>query len=384
MQIDAADRQSELSDTRVLRVELEDRSYEILIGTGLIETAGDRIRTLAPDSRLAIVTDSHIAELYLPPLERQLKQDTHLGSIVVPHGENSKSFDQLIDLTEKLLALGTERGDVIVALGGGVVGDLTGFAASIVRRGINFVQIPTTLLSQVDSSVGGKTGINSPKGKNLIGTFHQPSLVLADIGVLDTLPKRQFTAGYAELVKIGLIQDKNFFGWLEKNWNDVFDSNGCERAQAIEVACKAKAAIVSNDERETGTRALLNLGHTFGHALEAWAGYSDRLLHGEAIAIGIIMAFRFSHSLGLCPPGLASRIKSHFTDVGLPTEISNVPGPDRPQPLDLVKLMSQDKKMTGGMPTYILAKDIGDTFIARDIPNEKLAEFLTTQCEENS
>jgi shikimate kinase/3-dehydroquinate synthase len=315
----------------------------------------------------------------------QLKeQGSHLGSIIVPEGETSKSYDQLFALSEELLALETERRDILIAFGGGVVGDLAGFAASIVRRGIHFVQIPTTLLSQVDSSVGGKTGINSPQGKNLIGAFHQPDLVLADTSVLETLPKRQFKAGYAELAKIGLIQDKQFFSWLEKNWKAILNSNGDERARAIEVACRAKAVIVSEDERETGRRALLNLGHTFGHALEAWAGYGDRLLHGEAIAIGAILAFRFSESLGLCPSGTASRVTSHFRDVGLPTEISNVPGQHRPQALELLKLMSQDKKIVGGVPAFILTKGIGEAFITRDVPRDKLAAFLTEQCKESS
>ena len=274
------------------------------------------------------MTDANVAALHLPVLKASLDaQGLLLGEVVVAPGEASKSFPVLATLSEQLLELGVERGDCVIAFGGGVVGDLAGFAASILRRGVRVVQMPTTLLAQVDSSIGGKTGIDTRQGKNLIGTFHQPSLVLADIAVLSTLSAREFTAGYAEVVKYGLLGDAPFFAWLEANWQAVFSTPGAERRHAVETSARAKAAIVEADEKEEkGTRALLNLGHTFGHALEAYAGYSDRLLHGEAIAIGMRLAFAFSVELGLCPADDASRVERHLTAVGLPTKIAAIPG----------------------------------------------------------
>jgi 3-dehydroquinate synthase len=300
--------------------------------------------------------------------------------MVVAPGESSKSFPVLAQVSEQLLELGVERGDVVVALGGGVVGDLGGFAASILRRGVRLVQIPTTLLAQVDSSVGGKTGIDTAQGKNLIGAFHQPSLVLADISVLDTLSPREFRAGYAEVMKYGLLGDAPFFAWLEHSWPRIFSGDGPERAEAIATSCRAKTAIVEADEREeSGIRALLNLGHTFGHALEAYAGYSDRLLHGEAIAIGMRMAFTFSAEEGLCAEGDAARVERHLAAVGLPAEIADIPG-EAPSAERLLALMAQDKKVQGGKLALVLVRGIGQAFVERNIPMDRLSAFLTREC----
>jgi 3-dehydroquinate synthase len=280
---------------------------------------------------------------------------------------------------EGLLGLGIERGDLVVALGGGVIGDVSGFAAAILRRGVRAVQIPTTLLAQVDSSVGGKTGINTPQGKNLVGAFHQPSLVLADTDALATLPAREMRAGYAEVAKYGLLGDAPFFEWLEGNAARLFGNDPTVLIQAIETSVKAKAAIVARDETETGDRMLLNLGHTFGHALEAWAGFSSRLLHGEAVAIGMAQAFRFSEGEGLCAAGTATRVEKHLRSVGLPTRVADIPGPGRPTVAELVALMGQDKKVKAGRMTFILARGIGDTFITRDVVPETLAKFLEAE-----
>jgi 3-dehydroquinate synthase len=302
------------------------------------------------------------------------------GEAIVSPGEASKSFSVLAPLCESLLALGVERGDCIIALGGGVVGDLAGFAASILRRGVRVVQMPTTLLAQVDSAIGGKTGIDTRQGKNLIGTFHQPSLVLADISVLSTLSPREFRAGYAEVVKYGLLGDAAFFAWLEQNWAEVFGGQGGKRRHAVETSARAKAKIVEEDELETsGTRALLNLGHTFGHALEAYAGYSDRLLHGEAIAIGMRLAFTFSTELGLCPADDAARVERHLAAAGLPTKIAAIPG-RRPAPDELLQLMAQDKKVKGGKLALVLVHGIGTAFVERDVPLERLTKFLAEEC----
>jgi len=298
--------------------------------------------------------------------------------VVVAPGEQSKSFPVLADVCERLLELGVERSDVVIALGGGVVGDLAGFAASILRRGVRLVQMPTTLLAQVDSSVGGKTGIDTPQGKNLIGSFHQPSLVLADISVLATLAPREFRAGYAEVMKYGLLGDASFFAWLEQTWPQIFSGEGGPRASAIAGSVRAKAAIVEADEREeSGTRALLNLGHTFGHALEAFDGYSDRLLHGEAIAIGIVLAHRFSGELGLIAADAAERARAHLAAVGLPTAIADIPGSDRPSVDALMEIMKQDKKVSAGRLTFILTRGIGQAFVARDVADAQVREFLT-------
>jgi len=356
-------------------VELGSRSYDILIGAGLIGEAGKLIAERLPKARAAIVTDATVAGLHLPPLADSLERAGIAATpIVVPPGESSKSFATLETVVDGVLAARLERGDVVVALGGGVVGDLAGFAASIVRRGMNFVQVPTTLLAQVDSSVGGKTGINSPRGKNLVGAFHQPRLVLADTGALDTLSPRHFRAGYAEVVKYGLIDDAPFFTWLEANRPAVF-AGGAARTEAIAVSCRAKARVVAADETEAGQRALLNLGHTFGHALEAATGYSDRLVHGEAIAIGMVLAFAFSARLGLCAPEDGARVEAHFRDAGLPTRLAEVPG-GLPDADALLALIAQDKKVARGRLTFILARGIGEAFIAHDVDPGEVRGFL--------
>jgi len=275
---------------------------------------------------------------------------------------------------EAIIAARIERNDLVIALGGGVVGDLAGFAAAVVRRGLDYVQVPTTLLAQVDSSVGGKTAINSLHGKNLVGMFHQPILVTADTALLDTLPPRDFRAGYAELAKFGLLGDAGFFAWLEANWKDVF-AGGPAREHAIAVACRGKAGVVARDERETGERALLNLGHTFGHAFEAAAGFSDRLLHGEAVALGIVCAFEFSTRLGLLPGNDAGRVAHHLAAVGLPTHIRDVPGLDVTAD-HLMDLIAQDKKVRRGKLTFILSHGIGRAFIASDVDPAQVRAFL--------
>ena len=312
----------------IIEVALPGRSYAIVIGENLLAASGRRIAAAVKGARAAIVTDANVAALYLPALKSSLaEQGLLLGEVVIEPGEASKCFPVLASLCERLLELGVERGDCVIAFGGGVVGDLAGFAASILRRGVRVVQMPTTLLAQVNSAIGGKTGIDTKQGKNLIGAFHQPSLVLADIAVLSTLSPREFRAGYAEVVKYGLLGDAPFFAWLEANWSAVFSTSGAERRCAVETSARAKAHIVEADEKEEkGTRALLNLGHTFGHALEAYAGYSDRLLHGEAIAIGMRLAFTFSVAAGLCPAGDAARVERHLAAVGLPVRIAAIPG----------------------------------------------------------
>jgi 3-dehydroquinate synthase len=331
-----------------------------------------------PGARVAIVTDATVATYHLKALVESFGAAC-LGTVILPAGEATKSFAMLAHLTEKLLETGLERGDLVVALGGGVIGDLTGFSASILRRGVRFVQIPTTLLAQVDSSVGGKTGINTPQGKNLAGAFHQPSLVLADTDLLSTLPLRQLRAGYAEVIKYGLLGDARFFSRLEARWQGLFGNDLAELTNAIETSVRAKAAIVARDETETGERMLLNLGHTFGHALEAWAGYSDRLLHGEAVAIGMAQAFRFSATRGLVSTAVAARVETHLRAVGLPTRVADIPGPDAPEVATLVRLMGQDKKVQRGQMTFILVHGIGAAFVSRDVGADELCAFLATE-----
>lgn len=365
-----------LQDVRTVNVPLGDRAYDVLIGPGLLARAGALIGARLGAGRCAIVTDANVARHHLGTLEAALtREGRHVGSITLPPGESTKSFRELEPLCERLLELGLERGDLVVALGGGVIGDLAGFAAAILRRGVRFVQIPTSLLAQVDSSVGGKTGIDTPQGKNLIGAFHQPGLVLADTDTLRTLSARELRAGYAEVAKYGLLGDAAFFAWLEKNHKAVFALQAEPLTHAVETSVKAKAGIVGRDETEQGERALLNLGHTFGHAFEAWCGYSDRLLHGEAIAIGMAIAFRFSADLGYCDAAAADRAAAHFRAVGLPTRIAEIPG-DKPDVEALMKLMAQDKKVRGGKLTFILARGVGEAFIARDVPADKVIAFL--------
>ncbi|MGI9414326.1 MAG: 3-dehydroquinate synthase [Hyphomicrobiales bacterium] len=357
-------------------VELGARSYAIQIGPGLLARAGAFIAPLLKRPKTVIVTDDNVARLHLERLEAALDQAAIAStSVVVPAGEQSKNFDKLADVCEKLLDAGVERQDTIIAFGGGVVGDLAGFAAAILRRGVEFIQIPTTLLAQVDSSVGGKTGINAASGKNLIGAFHQPVLVLADIDVLDTLPERELKAGYAEVAKYGLIADAAFYGWLEDNADGLFAGDAAARITAIETSCRAKAALVAQDEREAGARALLNLGHTFGHALEAATGYSDRLLHGEGVAIGTVLAHRFSERLGHCAQGCGDRVAGHFSGHGLPTHPQDIPG-TLPGPDELLRLMYQDKKTVAGKLTFVLTRGIGQAFIAHDVAESDVRAFL--------
>ena len=307
-----------------VNVALGERSYDIVIGRGLLPSLGQRIAALRPGAKAAIVSDETVAQHHLAAaLAAAAGAKLEASTIVVPPGESSKCFSVLDRVCEALIAARIERGDLVVALGGGVIGDLAGFAAAVVRRGLDYVQVPTTLLAQVDSSVGGKTAIDSRHGKNLIGAFHQPILVVADTALLDTLPPREFRAGYAEVAKYGLIGDAGFFAWLEANWQEVF-AGGPAREHAIAVSCRAKAAIVARDERETGERALLNLGHTFGHAFEAAAGFSERLLHGEAISLGMVCAFEFSARRGLLPTADAARVERHLAAVGLPTRLRQV------------------------------------------------------------
>ncbi|MDP1732324.1 MAG: 3-dehydroquinate synthase [Devosia sp.] len=361
-----------------IRVPLGDRSYDIVIGDDLIDTAGERLRAQFPGRRFGIVTDTEVAREQLPRLSRSMER-AGLGyaTITVPNGEASKSFSRLGEVVEAILEARLERGDIILALGGGVIGDLAGFAAAIARRGMDFVQLPTSLLAQVDSSVGGKTGINSPHGKNLIGAFHQPRLVLADLSALNTLPPRQFAAGYAEVVKYGLIDDEVFFFWLEEHRAGIFAGDAA-RAEAIARACAAKARFVLADEKETGIRALLNLGHTFGHALEAATGYSDRLLHGEGVAIGMVLAHGFSARLGLAPSQDTGRVAAHLKAAGLPTRLADIPG-DLPDTAFLMNAITQDKKVVRGALTFILTRGIGQAFIEKDVDAAAVAAFIEEQ-----
>jgi 3-dehydroquinate synthase len=361
--------------TEIVKVRLGKRSYDIVIGDGILAEAGKRIAKLRPGTAVAIVTDGNVAHHHLAALERSLETaKISYRSVLLSAGEGTKSYSNLETVAEAILQSRIERGDLVIALGGGVIGDLAGFAAAVVRRGVDFVQIPTTLLAQVDSSVGGKTGINSPQGKNLIGAFHQPALVLADLKTLDTLPAREFRAGYAEVAKYGLINDAKFFEWLEKNWREVF-AGGAARAKAVATSCKAKAAIVARDERERGERALLNLGHTFGHALEAATGYSDRLLHGEGVALGMVLAFKLSAKLKLCKPADVTRVVKHLENAGLPVRLSQIPGA-LPGPDGLVALMAQDKKVVRGKLVFILARGIGKAFVAKNVDPKILREIL--------
>jgi 3-dehydroquinate synthase len=359
-------------------VPLGERAYDIVIGRGLLSSLGKRLAAIRPNVRVAIVTDSAVAPLYLDMTEASLSE-AGISSvrIIVPQGEKSKSFRVFERVCETLIAERIERGDVVVALGGGVVGDLAGFASAVVRRGLEVAQVPTTLLAQVDSSVGGKTGINSQHGKNLIGAFQQPILVVADTALLDTLPAREFRAGYAEVVKYGLIGDEAFFAWLEANWREVF-AGGAAREHAIAVSCRAKAGTVARDERESGERALLNLGHTFGHALEAATGFSERLLHGEGVAVGMTLAFAFSARSGLMPVSEAERIASHLAAVGLPTRMSEISG-ELPGPDGLLELMAQDKKVKRGKLALILARGIGKSFIEPNVDQAEIQAFLAEQ-----
>jgi shikimate kinase/3-dehydroquinate synthase len=361
---------------RRVRVELAQRGYDIHIGGGLLRTAPLLIEKSLGPARCAIVSDENVAKQHLPALETSLAAGGRLaGSVVLRPGEATKCFAELDRLCQRLLELGLERSDAVIALGGGVIGDLAGFAASILRRGVRYVQMPTTLLAQVDSSVGGKTGINTPQGKNLIGSFHQPALVIADTDLLATLPPREMRAGYAEVAKYGILGDRSLYEWLEGHWQDIFQHNPKALIEAVARCVGIKAGIVARDETETGERALLNLGHTFGHALEAWTGYSDRLLHGEAVSIGVCLAAGLSEELKHCPPQTAARVAAHLKTVGLPTRIRDIPGP-LPGPDELVALMRQDKKVRSGRLTLILMKDIGSAFATRQVEPEQVRDYL--------
>lgn len=354
--------------TETLRVDLAERGYDIHIGSGLIDRAGTLMAPVMRGGRAFVVTDDTVAPLYLNRLLASLdKAGIGHHDTVLTHGEGTKDFAHLEALLDAMLEARCERSTMVVALGGGVVGDLTGFAAAILQRGVDFVQVPTTLLAQVDSSVGGKTGINTRHGKNLVGSFHQPRLVLADTAALASLPRRQVLAGYAEVVKYGCIDEPDFFSWLEENGFQVIVGDEAARRHAVAVSCRAKARIVAADEREGGVRALLNLGHTFCHALEAETGFSDALLHGEAVAIGMVMAFRLSVRLGLAPAEDAARLERHLAKVGLPT------GLPRNRAWDVERLlhhMAGDKKVKDGKVTFVLARGIGQSFLSNEVPAE--------------
>ncbi|MGY4228584.1 3-dehydroquinate synthase [Bradyrhizobium sp. USDA 4503] len=360
-------------------VALGDRAYDIVIGRDVLQSLGERVAALRPGVRTAIVTDRTVAKHWLEPTEASLAAaGVPTSRIVVEEGEGSKSYATLTEVSEALIAAKIERNDLVIALGGGVVGDLAGFAAAILRRGVDFVQVPTSLLAQVDSSVGGKTGINSPQGKNLIGAFHQPVLVIADTSVLDTLSPRQFRAGYAEVAKYGILGDEAFFAWLEKNHTDIF-AGGAGREHAIATSCRAKAGVVSRDERETGERAMLNLGHTFGHALEAATGFSDRLFHGEGVAVGMVLAAEFSAQLGMISSDDAGRIARHLSAVGLPTRLQDIAGFAQEGLADadaLLALMAQDKKVKRGKLTFILLEAVGRAVIANNVEPQPVRDFL--------
>lgn len=363
-----------------VRVDLAGRSYDILIGRGLVAEAGRHLAPQLARRRVLVVTDENVGQRYLSTLVASLEAaGIPAASLALPAGEKTKSWPYLEQVVERILAERLERGDAVIALGGGVIGDLAGFASAIARRGMTFVQIPTSLLAQADSSVGGKTGINSPSGKNLVGAFHQPIRVLCDTGVLDTLPLREMRAGYAEVVKYGLIDQPRFFEWLEAGaWRGIFEGTP-QRGEAVRIACSAKAAIVARDEHETGDRALLNLGHTFGHALEALTHYdSARLVHGEGVAIGMAMAHRFSVQLGLCTGQDAGRLAAHLQAVGLPTQVSAIPGWNAGVDA-MIDAIRQDKKVSQGALTFILTRGIGQSFIAKGVEEAPLRAFLSQE-----
>ena len=365
--------------SRSILVGLGARAYEVIIGEGILAEAGQRIAPLAPRRRLAVVSDETVWGLHGAALTAAL-EGTGLAvfPVIVPPGEQTKSFEGLADVIDRLLALQLDRGDLVVAFGVGVVGDLAGFAAAIYKRGIEFVQIPTTLLAQVDSSVGGKTAIDTPRGKNLVGAFHQPRLVLADLDVLASLHEREMRAGYAEVIKYGLLGDAAFFDWLEGSGAQVLAREPTALARAVARSVEMKAEIVAEDEKEQGRRALLNLGHTFAHALEAETGYGEALLHGEAVGAGIAQAFRFSAAEGLCTDESARRAVDAIAASGLPTRLDQIPG----HPFNAERLvghMAQDKKAEGGKLTFILARGLGAAFVAKDVDAAAVRRFLTAE-----
>lgn len=358
-------------------VPLRDRAYDVVVGTGLIAEAPVHLEGIFARPRTAVVTDERVAALHLPALQGALADaGVEVTVVRVPSGEGAKDFAHLESVLDRMLDARIERTDTICALGGGVVGDLAGFAASILRRGTGVVQIPTTLLAQVDAAIGGKTGINTRQGKNLVGSFHQPRRVLADISTLGTLPPRELLAGYAEVVKYGLLGDAAFFAWLEENGSKAIAGDEAARSYAVLTSARAKAEIVAGDEREEGRRALLNLGHTFGHALETELGYDGRLLHGEGVAIGLVLAFDLSARLGTCPSEDAARVRRHLESVGLPTGLPE--GHDW-EPARLLTHMGQDKKVRGGTLTFVLPRGIGRSFLSRDVTEADVLGVLEAQ-----
>lgn len=359
-----------------IKVPLPEREYNIEIGQDLLSTSSDYIFPLLRRQKVVIVTDENVAALHLETLENSLDAARIFHStLTLPPGEATKSWTYLQKTVDFLLEEKTERADVIIALGGGVIGDLVGFAAAILRRGVSFVQIPTSLLAQVDSSVGGKTGINTSQGKNLVGAFHQPSLVLSDVEVLNTLQKRDFMSGYGEVVKYGLLGSEDFFVWLEKNGSALVTGDITARLEAVRMSCQIKVDIVAKDETEQGDRALLNLGHTFSHALEAATGYSNRLMHGEGVAIGCVLAFELSARLGLCPQEAPSRVRAHLQKMGMKTEIADIKG-SLPAAAELLLIMAQDKKVVGGKLNFVLVNDIGKSFMTSDIDKDTILSVL--------
>ncbi len=357
-----------------LRVELGDRGYDIVAGPGLLAEAGGLMQKVLRQKRVVVVTDANVAKLHLKTLASGLaKAGIAPEILILPPGEGTKDFAHFGKLCEDILALGIERSTALAALGGGVIGDLAGFAAATLLRGLDYVQVPTTLLAQVDSSVGGKTAIDAKAGKNLVGAFHQPVLVIADTDTLATLPKRELLAGYAEVVKYGLIRDRGFYDWLEQNGADLVKGDAALRREAVLRSCAAKAEVVAADERETGERALLNFGHTFGHALEAEMGFGEALIHGEAVALGMLLAFDLSVKLGLCPADSARRVRRHFELVGLKTRLETL------DPGRLLARMRKDKKVKDGRISLILARDIGQAFISREVADSDLREFLSRE-----
>ncbi len=373
-----------VNDAAKVRVDLGVRSYDILIAPGLIGEAGRHIAPLLARPKVAVITDENVAGLHLDSLRAGLaREGIGMEALALPPGEGTKNWPHLERAVEWLLSAEVERTDLVIAFGGGVIGDLAGFAAAVLRRGVRFAQIPTTLLAQVDSSVGGKTGINSPHGKNLIGAFHQPALVLADTAVLDTLAARDFLSGYGEVVKYGLLGDADFFAWLEENAPAMAAGDQALRVEAVRRSCAMKAGIVARDEREQGERALLNLGHTFGHALEAATGYGDRLLHGEGVAIGAALALELSSRLGLCAQEDPSRLRQHLREMRMKADLSDIEG-ELPDADGLIALMMQDKKVRDGRIRFVLARGIGAAFVADDVPMKAvralLADALAMRC----
>ncbi|MEM9845364.1 MAG: 3-dehydroquinate synthase [Pseudomonadota bacterium] len=359
-----------------VHVPLDDRAYDVLIGPGLIGEASQHIAPLLSRPRVAVISDETVAALHLPALRTSFEAaGVTLDALALPPGEATKAWPQFERAVEWLLDQKIERQDIVIALGGGVIGDLAGFAAAVLRRGVRFVQIPTSLLAQVDSSVGGKTGINAPHGKNLIGAFHQPSLVLADTDVLSSLPEREFLAGYGEVVKYGLLGDYEFFQWLEDHGSRMRDGDLTARIAGVRRSVEMKADIVVRDETELGDRALLNLGHTFCHALEAATGYSDRLLHGEGVAVGCALAFDLSARLGLCAQEEPVRVRAHLRAMGMKADLSDIPG-DLPGPDKLIELMGQDKKIIDGRLRFVLARGIGEAFVAEDVATDAVRDVL--------